>query len=119
MPARRRRKITNVLLRKTLDELWKTKSPFWRRVYELLNRPARKRVVVNISKINRYAQDGDVIVVPGKVLGSGELEKKVTVAAFSFSYTALEKIEAAGGRAVHILEMVKENPRGSNMKIII
>jgi large subunit ribosomal protein L18e len=119
MPARRRRKITNVMLRKTLDELWKTKAPAWRRVYELLNKPARQRVVVNVSKINRYANDGDVVVVPGKVLGSGDLEKKVTVAAFSFSYTALEKIEAAGGRALHILELVKENPKGKGIKIII
>ncbi len=114
-----RRKFTNVLLRKTLDELWKTKSPFWRRVHELLSRPARQRVVVNVSKINRYAEDGDVVVVPGKVLGSGELNKKVTVAAFSFSYTALEKIEEAGGEAIHILELVKKNPKGKGLKIII
>jgi large subunit ribosomal protein L18e len=102
-----------------LDELWKTKSPFWRRVYELLDVPARKRHAVNVSKINRYAEDGDVVVVPGKVLGAGELNKKVTVAAFSFSYTALEKIEGAGGKAIHILELVKENPKGKGLKIII
>ncbi len=102
-----------------MDELRKTKAPFWNRVYELLSRPARKRVVVNLSKINRYAEDGDVIVVPGKVLGAGELEKKVTIAAFSFSYSALEKINNAGGKAVHILELVKENPKGKGLKIII
>ncbi|UXD21535.1 50S ribosomal protein L18 [Ignicoccus pacificus DSM 13166] len=114
-----RRKFTNIVLRKTLDELRKTKSPFWKRVYELLSRPARERVVVNVSKINRYANDGDVVVVPGKVLGAGDIEKKVTVAAFSFSYTAVEKITQAGGKVMHISELVKENPKGKGLKIII
>ena len=114
-----RRKFTNIVLRKTLDELRKTKSPFWRRVYELLSRPSRQRVVVNLSKINRYANEGDVIVVPGKVLGSGNLEKKVTVAAFAFSYTALEKIQESGSNAIHISELVKKNPEGKGLKIII
>ena len=34
-----------------------------------------------------------------KVLGGGELEKKITVKAHKFSKTASEKIEAAGGKA--------------------
>ena len=113
-----RRKFTNIVLRKTIDELKKTKSPAWKRITELLMRPSRKRVVVNVSKINRFANDGDVVVVPGKVLGSGELNKKVTVAALSFSFTALDKITQAGGRAVHIYELVKENKEGKGIKII-
>ncbi len=115
---RRTRKFTNIVLRKTIDELMKTKSPAWKRVAELLMRPSRKRVVVNVSKINRYAQDGDVVVVPGKVLGAGELEKKITVAALSFSYTALEKITQSGSKALHIYELVKENREGKGIKII-
>lgn len=34
-----------------------------------------------------------------KILGSGELTKKLTVQASAFSKTAIEKIEAAGGKA--------------------
>ncbi len=34
-----------------------------------------------------------------KILGNGELEKKLTVQAAAFSKTAQEKIEAAGGKA--------------------
>ena len=117
MPTKR--KFTNIILRKTLDELKKTKSPFWMRVHELLSRPSRKRIVVNVSKINRYASDGDIVVVPGKVLGAGEINKKVKVAAFSFSYSAIEKIHEAGGETIHILELVKENPKGKGLKIII
>jgi large subunit ribosomal protein L15 len=36
---------------------------------------------------------------PVKVLGRGELSKKLTVRAHAFSATAREKIEAAGGTA--------------------
>ena len=34
-----------------------------------------------------------------KILGDGELEKKLTVQANKFSKAAIEKIEAAGGKA--------------------
>ncbi len=34
-----------------------------------------------------------------KILGNGELEKKLTVKAHKFSKSAVEKIEAAGGKA--------------------
>ncbi len=41
-----------------------------------------------------------------KVLGDGEFTKKLTIHAHSFSKSALEKIEAAGGKAV-VVALVK------------
>ncbi|MEM0026356.1 MAG: 50S ribosomal protein L18e [Ignisphaera sp.] len=114
---------TNYILRKTIRELRKAaranKAAIWRYVAELLERPARRRIIVNIYKINRYTNDGDVVVVPGKVLGIGKLDHRVTIAAISFSLMAVEKIKSAGGRAIHILELVKENPTGSRVKVIV
>ncbi len=114
---------TNILLRKTIRMLRKYanqyKAPIWRAVAEKLERPRRLRIVVNVSKINRYTNPGDTVVVPGKVLGAGNLDHPVTVAAIAFSEQALEKIRAVGGRAIHILQLLEENPRGSNVKIII
>jgi len=113
---------TNIILRKTIRELRKAannnKAPIWDRVADLLERPRRKRIAVNISRINRYTSDGDVVVVPGKVLGAGKLDHPVTVAAIGFSLKALEKIRASGGKAIHILDLINMNPRGSNVKII-
>jgi large subunit ribosomal protein L18e len=113
---------TNIVLRKTIRELYKAsrkyRAPIWRALAEELEKPRRKRRVVNISRINRYTREGDVVVVPGKVLGAGILDHKVTVAAIGFSKTALEKIRAVGGEAIHILELISRNPRGSNVKII-
>jgi large subunit ribosomal protein L18e len=113
---------TNIVLRKTIRELYKlsrqNKAPIWRAVAEELEKPRRQRRVVNVSRINRYTSDGDIVVVPGKVLGAGTIDHPVIVAAAAFSKTAVEKIKAAGGEAIHILELARRNPRGSNVKII-
>ncbi len=96
-------------------------APIWRYVAELLEKPTRLRKLfaVNVSKINRYTKAGDTVVVPAKVLGAGTLDHPVTVAALKFSKSALEKIKAAGGEAISIPELVKRNPRGSGVKILI
>jgi len=114
---------TNYVIRKTIRELIKAsnknKAKIWKYVAELLMRPSRRRVVVNVSKIRRYTKAGDVVVVPGKVLGAGIIDHPVTVAAISFSASAIEKIKSSGGRVMHILELLKERPKGSGVKIII
>lgn len=46
-----------------------------------------------------------------KILGQGELTKKLTVTAHRFSATAREKIEAAGGTAVALREPVEKKKR--------
>uniref|UniRef100_A0A7J3Z6U2 Large ribosomal subunit protein eL18 n=1 Tax=Ignisphaera aggregans TaxID=334771 RepID=A0A7J3Z6U2_9CREN len=114
---------TNYVLRRTIRQLRKAarinKARIWRYVAELLERPTRKRIAVNIYKIDRLSREGDVIVVPGKVLGVGKLSHRVTIAAIAFSRQAIEKIKAVNGRAIHVLELVNENPRGSGVKVII
>ncbi|BEP18520.1 50S ribosomal protein L18e [Pyrofollis japonicus] len=123
MQAVKRTGPTNIVLRMTLRKLRsaanKYKAPIWRYVAELLDRPRRLRIEVNISKINRYTKPGDTVVVPGKVLGAGTLDHPVTVAAVAFSEEAVRKITSAGGRVIHVLKLIEENPRGSNIKIII
>ncbi len=123
MSSVRRTGPTNIVIRKLVRELRKYankyKAPIWDYVAELLERPSRRRVAVNVSKINRYAKDNEVVVVPGKVLGAGILTKKVTVAAIAFSESALRKIVNAGGRVLFIGDLIKENPRGSGVRIII
>jgi len=93
-------------------------APIWRRVAELLEKPTRQRIEVNLSEINRYTQKGDYIVVPGKVLGAGIIDHPVTVAALNFSKSAKAKIEAAGGRALTFDQILAEKPDGSDVKIL-
>ena len=83
-----------------------------------MEKPTRKRRIVNLSKINRYTKENDIIVVPGKVLGSGNLEHKVTIAAYKFSNSAKEKIKKAGAKMIPLLELSNESPKGKRIKII-
>ena len=68
--------------------------------------------IMNVSDLNCYedgteitpellAKEGKVKQVKAgvKILGEGNLEKKLTVKANKFSKAAIEKIEAAGGKA--------------------
>lgn len=77
------------------------------------NNPFKKVwTIINLDELNRFEDDTVVTpelllesgvikkVVDGvKVLGDGELQKKVTVQAHKFSQSAIEKIQAAGGKA--------------------
>jgi len=113
---------TNVQVRKLIRLLRKASRAYnveiWRDVAERLNAPRRRRVEVNVSRINRYTRAGDLVLVPGKVLGSGEIDHPVTVAALSFSAKAVEKIKSAGGECISIAELIVKVPRGSNVKIL-
>lgn len=90
----------------------------WRDIARRLEKPNRSWAEVNISRLERYANDGDVIVIPGKLLGAGTLSKKLTVAAYRFSDSASQKIAEAGGRNMTIAELAHENPKGSGVRIM-
>ena len=91
----------------------------WKRVAELLARPSRKRPTVNVGKIQRYTNAGDIVIVPGKVLGSGIMSHKVTVAALNASVTARSAIVGAGGSLITIDELLKQSPKGRGITIIV
>ena len=110
---------TNPQLKDLIMRLKKSKVRIWRDVAEKLNKPTRRRIEVNFLRINRYAKEGETIVVPGVVLSAGNLEKKLTIAAWRFSKKAREKIEASGSKAISIEELVKINPKGSNVRIMV
>lgn len=88
--------------------------PFGRRIPKrgFVNIFAKKYANVNISDLNIFDEgavvDTDALKKSGllkktfdgvKVLGNGELSKKITVKANAFSAAAKQKIEAAGGKA--------------------
>ncbi len=95
------------------------KAGIWKRVAEIIRKPRRRRVAVNVWKIGKYAQGASAIIVPGVVLGYGELDKPVTVAALKVSAKAREKIVEAGGKVISIEDLIKENPKGSGVRIIV
>lgn len=109
----------NKRLLELIEELRKANKGIWKKAAEELSKPTRRRPEVNVSKIDKYAKDGSVVLVPGKVLGSGFITKKVTVAAFNFSGSARAHIAKSGGRAIGIHELIAENPQGKDVIILI
>jgi large subunit ribosomal protein L18e len=89
----------------------------WQDVADRLEKPRRTHAEVNLGQIERYAREDETVVVPGKVLGSGALEKNVTVAAVDFSSTARQKIDHVGD-AVNLEQAVETNPDGSDVRVI-
>ncbi len=91
-------------------------SPLYRRLPKRGFNNARYTIryaTINLSDLNKYFNDGEVVTpevlkekgiikkqLSGiKVLGNGELEKKLTIKANRFSTKAVSKIESAGGKA--------------------
>ncbi len=93
-------------------------KPIWRKVAYELAKPRRMRVEVNLNKLDAYVKNGETILVPGKVLGTGQISKKATVAAFSFSESAKKLIHGVGGKTVSIDELFANNPEGKNVLIL-
>ena len=87
--------------------------PLYRRLPKrgFKNRFAVNYAIVNVSALDRF-EDGETVTLDNllecglvkkpldglKILGNGEITKKLTVEAKVFSATAKEKIEAAGGK---------------------
>lgn len=103
------------LLRKAARE---TNATIWRDVAERLSSSRRNRVAVNLSRLNRYTTEKETVIIPGKVLGAGKLEHPITVAGFAFSEQAQSKILKAKGKVLAISELLKGNPKGSNVRIM-
>jgi large subunit ribosomal protein L18e len=93
------------------------KVNIWKRIALELERSTRQHRVVNLSRIEKYCSDNDVIVVPGKLLGGGLVNKKVTIAAYSFSRTTAQKLSGSA-KIISIEDAMKQYPKGNNLKII-
>ncbi|MBD3310042.1 50S ribosomal protein L18e [Candidatus Woesearchaeota archaeon] len=113
---------TNPHTKRLIEELKKRSVEgsisLWKRIANDLEKPARSRRVVNLSRINRFTKEDEIVVVPGKVLGSGELSHKVTISALDFSQGALEKIRQADAKAMPLNELLQEDPKGRRIRII-
>ncbi|MHA1689337.1 MAG: 50S ribosomal protein L18e [Promethearchaeota archaeon] len=108
---------SNYYQRKLIRDLWKTKKRIWKTVSKKLSGPRKNRAEANLYRINKKTKEGDVIVVPGKVLGVGELDHEITIACLNCSDSARIKILSSGSKLLSIEELLEQNPKGSNVKI--
>ncbi len=108
---------SNYYNRKLIRELWKTKRRIWKKVSKKLSGPRRERIEANLYRINKKTKENEVIVVPGKVLGIGEIDHKLTIACLNCSKTAKKKIETSGSKLLSIEELFEQNPEGKDVKV--
>lgn len=93
-------------------------SVFWKDIAKRISKSKDNITEVNVGKISRYSSSGQTVVVPGIVLGSGRIEEPVNVAALYFSKAAETKIREAGGKTMTFSDLMKENSKGTGLKIL-
>ncbi len=110
---------TNIELKALISQLnekaRKEKINLWKRVAYELNKSTRKRADVNLDKINKYTRNGEIALIPGKVLGKGEINKKIKVAAYNFSKSSKDKLK---DNAILLKDLMKDKIKGKRIRII-
>ena len=113
---------TNPLLIDLINQLKKEaqdkKKPLWKDVALRLQKSSKNWPEVTLKRIDKYVNEKETALVPGKVLSTGELSKKIPIAAWSFSEKAKQKIIDAGGSTMTIEELLKKNPEAKNIRIM-
>jgi large subunit ribosomal protein L18e len=90
----------------------KNEAPIWSRLATLALKPSSSRRVVNLTRINKTTKENDILFVPGKVLGTGNISHKITL-----SVTAANKIIQTGGKIMTYSDMIKKYPTGKGVII--
>ena len=96
----------------------KNDAPLWRSIATRLEGSSRNWPSVNVSKLEYNINKNGKAVIPGKLMGTGIVTKKMTVAAYSFTDSAKEKIQSAGGKCLTYNEMIKATPKGTDIVVI-
>jgi len=71
---------------------------------------------INLDELDKI--EGNKIIIIGKVLGSGEINKKISVAALGFSETAMEKLNKSGCEVKSVKEEIEKNKDLKGVEII-
>ncbi len=97
----------------------KTKVMVWLDLAERLKSGRRRRKSINLWKLEKMAKkfSGKTLVVPGKILGTGEIKEKATVVALEYSAQARKKISEKG-HALNFPEALKKAIKPSTMVIV-
>lgn len=93
-------------------------SRFWLSVADELLRPRRNRAEINLGQVSRLTSPGDFVVIPGKLLGDGEIDHPVKISSVSASKSAISKLTKAGGEYVPLENLILENPKGEKLKLL-
>ena len=100
------------------NALKKNKVPIWKAVIKELSRSRSNRREVNIGQLAHVTKDKEVVIVPGKILGSGEISHKLTVWCLNISEVATKKILDSGGKILPLDSLIRKYPDGKGVRMI-
>ena len=96
----------------------KNEAPIWSKIAKNALKSNSNKKTINLKKIDRLTDDGNAVVISGKILGTGKLSHKVLVSSFSISNSAAKKIKESGGEILKFSDMIQRFPSGKGVKII-
>jgi large subunit ribosomal protein L18e len=96
----------------------KNDAPIWAKLAEYALKPSSARRDLNLNRIGQLTKENDVVVFPGKVLGTGNIPHKITLFSFSISNSAANKILNNGGKIISHSELVEQNPTGKGVVLL-
>ena len=83
---------------------------------KMLSAPASQYTKINLDGLSEVK--GDKIMVVGKVLGQGEVDRKIRVSALGFSEQAREKLKKAGCEVKSIKDEIEGNKKLEGVEIL-
>jgi large subunit ribosomal protein L18e len=112
----RTRQKSNSDLQDTIRLALKNKA--WFKIAQILSNSTRKYSSVNLGQIDKVSKQGEIIVVPGKVLSSGSLTKKVRIASLGISAEAKDKLKETKSEYVYLAKEIQSNTKAEGIRLI-
>ncbi|MBS3062108.1 MAG: 50S ribosomal protein L18e [Candidatus Diapherotrites archaeon] len=111
---------TKELIRRLEKESISRKETIWRTISRLLEAPSRGSIAVNVGKLGLLSKKfpKKVLLVPGKILGTGALDAPITVCGYEFSESAVKKIEKAKGKALTIPQLLESKEKIAQIMLV-
>lgn len=113
-------KITKALVHDLEKHSKKEKKAVFDVLATALMGSTRTRAEINLHRLETLAKQnaGKILVVPGKVLGTGEINSAIEVAAFRYSGAAKNKITAAKGKAHTLSELIEKKMPANKLVLV-
>ena len=115
MMKKRKSRKTNPIVANALQEALKHEA--WNGVAQRLSSSTRNYDSVNLFQLDKETQNGDTVIIIGKILSQGELSKKVKLSALAISKSAREKLKASKSEFIPLTEEIRKNPKAEGVKI--
>ena len=96
----------------------KNDAPIWAELAEYALKPSIARRDLNLNRIGQLTKENDIVVFPGKVLGTGNISHKITLFSFSISNSAASKIIEKGGKIINHSDLIEQNPTGKGVVLL-